>query len=170
MAFFSFFNLNSKRGQFAVEYLLVTAFLFMLLLPSIYILYNYSLQSQEQMALARANEVGYALTANAEKVYYYGSGSKLTLQLAMPSLVTSFYYRCIDKGQPCEIVFDMGENSLGFTTPVPLEMRDDCQIDGIFKKCPFGVTLEDQERFRAGGPKTIVIEHKDNDKVDIKIE
>ncbi len=157
-----------SKAQFAVEYLLVTGFLFMLLLPSLYILYNYSQQSQEQLSLARANEVGNAIVANAEKVYYYGKGSKLTINVAMPTLVDEFYYRCIGE-KPCEIVFKIKESELGFTTTVPLTSASSCDSNPP-KKCVFGTNPQEQERLRAGGPKKITLLHTPEDKVDIEIE
>lgn len=161
-----------SKAQFAVEYLLVTGFLFMLLLPSLYILYNYTQQSQEQLSLARANEVGNAIVANAEKVYYYGKGSKLTINVAMPTLVDEFYYRCIGE-KPCEIVFKIKESELGFTTTVPLTTASapspPCTA-ATPQKCLFGANPQEQERLRAGGPKKITLLHTPEDKIDIEIE
>lgn len=161
----SLFFIFSGKGQFAVEYLLVTGFLFMLLTPTLYILYNYSQQSQEQLSLARANEVGNAIIANAEKVYYYGKGSKLTIQATMPPLVDEFYYRCITNA--CEVVFRIRESELSFTTIAPLASESDSPA---CSKCPFGKNQQDQERFRAAGQKTFTLTHTPDDKVDIKIE
>lgn len=160
-----FFFFSFRKAQFAVEYLLVTGFLFMLLIPSLFILYNYTAQSQEQLSLARANEVGNAMVANAEKVYYYGKGSKLTIQAAMPSLVDRFYYRCVND-KPCEVVFALHDNELGFTTSVPIKADSTCTEN----KCDFGKTIEDRERFRAPGPKTLTFLHDVEDKVQITIE
>lgn len=164
--FFSFF----RKGQFAVEYLLVTGFLFVLLLPTVYLLYTYTQQSQEQLALAQANELGHALIATAEKVYYYGKGSMLTLHGTMPSLVTQFSYRCLG-AKPCEIVIAVGDNELGFTTHIPITSdAQQCTDASPFRLCMFGTNGDDATRIKASGPKTIIATHKTDDTIGIQIE
>lgn len=153
---------NVKKGQFAIEYLLVTGFLFMLLIPSLYILYSYSAQSQEQVSLAQATEVGHAIIATVEKVYSYGKGSKLTLDFTMPALGEEFYYQCLGES-PCELVIKIRENELSFSTDVPL-FSD--QAEKVMDKQYFGKKeTGDRERFVAPGQKTLTAVHAGNNVV-----
>ncbi len=122
----------------------------MLLIPSLYLLYSYSAQSQEQVSLAQATEVGNAMIATAEKVYSYGKGSKLTLGFTMPALVEEFYYQCLGES-PCEVVLKIKENELSFVTDAPLSSD---QAEKVMDKQHFGKT-GDRERFVAPGQKTL---------------
>lgn len=131
----------------------------MLLIPSLYILYSYSAQSQEQVSLAQATEVGHAIIATVEKVYSYGKGSKLTLDFTMPALGEEFYYQCLGES-PCELVIKIRENELSFSTDVPL-FSD--QAEKVMDKQYFGKKeTGDRERFIAPGQKTLTAIHAGN--------
>jgi hypothetical protein len=76
-----------KRGQASFEYLMVTAFLLMLMVPSIYLLYEHSTGAQTEISLMKVKDIGDKIQSGVESVYYLGEPAKTTLIVNFPEKI-----------------------------------------------------------------------------------
>jgi hypothetical protein len=80
-----------KRGQIAIEYILMLALALMIILPAVYLFRNYAYESNENLVQNRIYEISNTLMTSARKLYYYGPPSKTTLTLEMPPQVDNMF-------------------------------------------------------------------------------
>lgn len=73
-----------KKSQASLEYLIVFSLAFVLLLPMIYLFYEYSMQFSQQINTNAVAVIGNDIINAAESVFYMGRGSRLTLEVTMP--------------------------------------------------------------------------------------
>lgn len=78
-----------KRSQSSLEYLLVVALTFAIIVPTTYLFYNYSRESTQEIADAQVTKIGKSIVDAAETIFYSGEGSKTTLELNIPDNVDS---------------------------------------------------------------------------------
>ncbi|MDD5086151.1 MAG: hypothetical protein PHV16_00175 [Candidatus Nanoarchaeia archaeon] len=136
-----------KRGQAAVEYLLVGALLVLVILPTIYFFYSYSHSSQEEIKKGQITKVGNDLVDITEQVYYLGYPSKVTVESTMPEGIVG-----IEVWENNELVFFLEDGSqIPFQSNVNITSNRKCT--GI---CKSNFTSE----FYSPGLKRIVIEAK----------
>ena len=76
-----------KKSQYAVEYLLIVGIGLLILIPSIAIFYNYSIEQTEEAISSRVNSIGRAIVNNAETVYYMGAPSRRTIEQEFPDKI-----------------------------------------------------------------------------------
>lgn len=98
-----------SNAQASFEYLAVLALTLIILIPSVYIFYNQSRMSKEEVADSQINSIGKQVIDNAKFVHYSGVGSKITLDVEIPSGVERIY---VVRGR--ELVFDI-DSSIGKT-------------------------------------------------------
>jgi hypothetical protein len=72
------------RGQSAIEYLIITAFAFLLLIPIVLIAYTQSARFTNDVAAAQVQKVGNQIVDAAHQVWYAGPPAKTTLTLYFP--------------------------------------------------------------------------------------
>lgn len=72
-----------------MEYLLVVALTFAIIVPTTYLFYNYSKGSSQQITDAQVTKLGRSIVDAAETMFYSGQGSKTTLELNVPDNVQS---------------------------------------------------------------------------------
>ncbi|MDD5086341.1 MAG: hypothetical protein PHV16_01185 [Candidatus Nanoarchaeia archaeon] len=102
------------RAQASMEYLLVAGIVLLVILPSIYIFYNYSHRSNVEIGQSQVDNIGKKIVDAAEEVYYLGGQSKITLDLTMPEGVKNMEIWCNQK-----LVFLMEDGSeLSFNSRV----------------------------------------------------
>ena len=77
------------KGQASMDFLMVMSLLFIILVPTVSLFYNYTRSTREQAAITQSGTLAKQIISNAEKVYYFGFGSRLTLELTMPEGVNS---------------------------------------------------------------------------------
>lgn len=94
------------RAQSSLEYLLVVALTFAIMVPTTYLFYNYSKESSQQMTDAQITRLGRSIVDSAATMYYSGVGSKTTLELNVPDNIAS---AVIIDGK--ELVFNMTTSS-----------------------------------------------------------
>ena len=124
------------NGQASLEYLAVLALTLVILVPSIYIFFNYSQESKDNLIDKQLSEIGDEIIENIKTVYYSGEGSKLTLHLNIPDNVNEI---CVQDSR--ELVFvtntNIGESETVFfsdvvdmrfhsSTPVSTDTNDKC--------------------------------------------
>jgi len=155
----SSYNISNKKAQFAMEYVLVIGVLFLLLVPGIFLYYSYSQSSLEQIGTARFTDIGNAIVNNAENSYFLGKGSKITLDISMPSGIDNLGINCKTDYNPpkyCEITFTQGSNEIVFSTQAPLKIKG---------KTGYPVSFEPAQY--SGGAKKIVIITQEYVELDI---
>ncbi len=74
----------SFKAQAAMEYLMIAGFVMLIMLPLVYLVYNYTQESGADIVNAQITKLGRDLVNNAESVYYFSSPSKITLDFNMP--------------------------------------------------------------------------------------
>ncbi|MBI1936429.1 hypothetical protein HYS31_08410 [Candidatus Woesearchaeota archaeon] len=112
-------KLCRQLGQSSLEYLIIVAITFAIIVPTTYIFYSYSKESGQEISDAQAARAGKAIVDAAQSIFYSGQGSKTTLELNMPDNVAS---AVIIDGK--ELVFNIttnfGVSELVFFSPVSI--------------------------------------------------
>lgn len=80
---------RGRRGQVAIEYLLIVMFAFMMIIPLVITFYSESARFHDEVTSAQITQVKDALLGAVEEVYYLGPPSKQTLTLRFPEQITS---------------------------------------------------------------------------------
>ena len=78
-----------KEGQSSLEYLLIVALTFAIIVPTTYLFYNYSKESSQEITDAQITKLGRSIVDSAESIFYSGQGSKTVLELNVPENVYS---------------------------------------------------------------------------------
>lgn len=76
-------------SQSSLEYLLVVALTFAIIIPTTYLFYSYSKESSQQITDAQITNLGKSIVDSAETMFYSGQGSKSTLDINVPDNVMS---------------------------------------------------------------------------------
>lgn len=136
-----------RKGQAAMEYAMIAGFIAALIIPAIFLFYQYTQESVSRVDVAQLNKLGKEITVAAEKVYYLGPPSRLALEANMPKNVknvqvvtgpTGIYVLNIDY-----TAHKVGAQTASFASKIPLR--------GIFAGSL-------KERALTEGPKTVIIE------------
>ena len=80
---------SNIRGQSSLEYLLVVAITFAIIIPAAYLFYSYSKESSQDIIDAQLAKIGRDIVDAAESIYYSGQGSKTVLEVSVPDNVDS---------------------------------------------------------------------------------
>ncbi len=76
-----------KRAQISLEYIMVIAFTFAIIIPGIYFFYTYSQSSAASLSAAQYDKLGQEMITSAVQTLAQGKGSYLTLDLLIPGNV-----------------------------------------------------------------------------------
>lgn len=76
-----------RKGQISVEYIMILAFVFAILIPGIIFFYTYTQESQTQIGNSQYVRMGNDMIATATRSAAQGEGSWLTLDLNLPQSV-----------------------------------------------------------------------------------
>ena len=127
---------TSRSSQSSLEYLLVVAITFVIILPATYLFYSYSKESSYEITDAQITKIGRTIVDSAESIFYSGQGSKTVLELNVPDNLDSA--QIID-GR--EIVFNITTNfgiseivffsSVNLTTISSSCSANICNISGL---------------------------------------
>jgi len=142
-----------KYAQSALEYLLIIALVLGIVVPTTYLLFRYTSESNVQIIDSQINQIGRNIIDTAKIVHFSGEGSKLTLEVNIPEGV---YNISILSNR--ELVFNIstefGESEMVFfsSTDIPITADDrssfECMTNG---NCDLSVIA-------GGGVKKIKIE------------
>ena len=80
---------GSSSAQSSLEYLLIVALTFAIILPTTYLFYSYSKESSQEIEDAQTIKVGKSIVDSAESIFYSGQGSKTVIELNVPETVGS---------------------------------------------------------------------------------
>ena len=81
-----------KKGQAALEYMLVVGVIGIMILPAAYMFFRYSQGSAQQIDAAQLDKLGRELVSTAERVYYQGAPSRTVLEARMPQGVEDIQF------------------------------------------------------------------------------
>lgn len=80
---------HQVKAQSSLEYLLIVAMTFAIIVPTTYLFYNYSRESSQEITDAQITKLGRSIVDSAESIFYSGQGSKTVLELNIPDSVDS---------------------------------------------------------------------------------
>ncbi len=84
---------SQRKGQAAMEYLLIVGLAFVILTPMLYMFYDYTSTLRRDVNLAKVYKIGGTMANTAEQMYYLGPPSKTTLRFNMPDGVVNLTIR-----------------------------------------------------------------------------
>jgi len=113
------------KGQSSLEYLLIVALTFAIIIPTTYLFYNYSRESTQEITDAQITKLGRGIVDTAESIFYSGQGSKTVLELSVPDNVVG---ASIIDGR--ELVFNistsMGASEIVFFSNINMTSASGC--------------------------------------------
>ena len=80
---------HQVKSQISLEYLLIVALTFAIIIPTTYLFYNYSKESSQEIVDAQITKLGRTIVDSSETIFYSGQGSKTILDLNIPDNVDS---------------------------------------------------------------------------------
>ncbi|MBI4150300.1 hypothetical protein HY488_02755 [Candidatus Woesearchaeota archaeon] len=84
---------KGRKGQAAMEYLLIVGLAFVILTPMLYMFYDYTSTLRRDVNLAKVYKIGGTMVNTAEQMYYLGEPSKTTIRFNMPDGVVDVTVR-----------------------------------------------------------------------------
>src|SRR3989338_3781333 len=78
-----------RSSQASLEYLLIVALTFAIIVPTAYLFYNYSKELGHEAIDAQMTQIGRSIIDTAEVIFYSGQSSKTVLDLNIPDNVGS---------------------------------------------------------------------------------
>jgi len=128
--------MTTSKAQSALEYLMIVALTMGIIIPAVYLFFQYSSESSAKIINAQINQIGRNIIDTAETVYFSGKGSKIALDLNMPENVIDIYILA-NRELIFNINSEIGETEVVFfsSANIPITSDDssnDC-VNGI--KC-----------------------------------
>ena len=80
---------SSFSAQSSLEYLLIVALTFAIIVPTTYLFYNYSRESTQEISDAQITKIGRSIIDLSETIFYSGQGSKTVIELNVPESIAS---------------------------------------------------------------------------------
>lgn len=107
------------KAQSAMEYLMIIAIVFVIIMPTVYLFYSYSKQSMDQSVYSQVGEIGRVILNNAKSVYYSGEHSKVVIDAYLPDNIQDTYI-LYNRELVFEIETDSGNNEMIFFSDINL--------------------------------------------------
>lgn len=82
----------TKKGQVSMEFLMVTGFAFLLLIPVLILFLTQTQDINEDVTAAQVNKLGEELVESVNNVYYLGEPTKKTIHAYIPKYVKSITF------------------------------------------------------------------------------
>ncbi|MBI4451857.1 hypothetical protein HY637_00370 [Candidatus Woesearchaeota archaeon] len=79
---------SSRLAQSSLEYLMIVALTFAIIIPTTYLFFQYSKESGQELIDAQVTKLGRSIVDSAETMFYSGEGSRTILELNVPDGVT----------------------------------------------------------------------------------
>jgi uncharacterized protein (UPF0333 family) len=76
--------MSQKRGQVSLEYVILIAFVFLLIIPASFMAYTSYQENRDIIAIRQAEDAAYAIVSEAESVYYLGPPSMSNIVIYLP--------------------------------------------------------------------------------------
>src|SRR3989344_3884182 len=78
---------RQRISQVSLEYVMIIALTFAIMVPTTYLFYSYSKESSQEIVDAQVTKLGRAIVDSAETIFYSGQGSRTLLDLNVPENV-----------------------------------------------------------------------------------
>ena len=111
-----------KRGQISIEYLMITGFVIFLVISILGIALLYTASVKDELKFNQLERFAIKVISNAERVFFEGEPSQVTINAFLPSGVQSIYV--YESNGEYTLVFNLssgsGESVIGFSSDVPI--------------------------------------------------
>lgn len=121
-----------------MEYLMMVGVAFMILVPMMYIFYDFTTSTRDEIALAKLDKIGNTIVNTAEEVFFLGPPSKSTIYYTMPQGVVHaevrgpdilvFYYGGLYDSSSDSL---MNSKQVIIPSNVPLEFDPSADLDSL---------------------------------------
>ena len=119
------------KSQSALEYLLVIALVLGIIVPTTYLLFRYSSESNAEIVDSRIIKIGRSIIDTAETVYFSGEGAKIVVELTMPEGVDDVHILS-NRELVFSITTEIGETESVFFSSVNIPITAN---DGTSAEC-----------------------------------
>ena len=118
------------KAQSAVEYLMIIALTLGIIVPTSYLFFRYSSESNVQIVDVQVTQIGRNIIDTAESVYYSGEGSKIVLEINMPENVEDVYI-IADRELVFKVITELGETEIVFFSDIDIIIAEDGDLTDI---------------------------------------
>ena len=120
------------KSQSALEYLMIIALVLGIIVPTTYLLFRYTSESNVQIIDSQINQIGRKIIDTAKSVYFSGEGAKITLEINMPENVDDIYILA-KRELVFNITTELGKSQLVFfsSNDIPITADDSSSTDCI---------------------------------------
>lgn len=125
------FNKMLKNAQSALEYLMIIALTFAIIVPTVYLFFTYARESNIKIIDSQIDRIGRNIVNTAESIYYSGEHSKTILEFNMPDNIEEVNILS-NRELVFTIVTEFGNTDIVFFSDVNI-ISDDC--DALFEEC-----------------------------------
>lgn len=116
---------RSRRAQASMEYLMVAGIAFVIIVPMMYILYQYTSNLSSDVTDSKLGKIGTDIANTAEQIFYLGEPSRTTLRYDMPEGVydievtgdRSIIFKLGDPSSPKEVVTFANVDIISYLVP-----------------------------------------------------
>ena len=112
-----------KKAQFSVEYLLIVGFALVIIIPVVYYSYSSFSDSQQEIAEAAVNKIGYDIVNTAKNVYFLGQDSRVTVDMTFPDGIQNFDTRVDTLADPDQYFLFIQIHDSEILFPSAVELR-----------------------------------------------
>lgn len=115
-----------KRGQISIEYLMIVGFVMFLVISILGIALLYTASVKDELKFNQLERFAIKVISNAERVFFEGEPSQVTINAFLPSGVQSIYVDIDVPNDEYTLVFNLssssGESVIGFSSDVPMSL------------------------------------------------
>ena len=123
----------TSKAQSSWEYLTIVALVLGVIVPTAYLFFRFSSESNEQVLDTQLNKIGKDIIDTAESIYFSGEGSRVVLEANIPENVVDVYIRA-NRELVFNVTTELGEvERVFFSSPGINIASDDCDADGNCK-------------------------------------
>ncbi len=141
---------KNNKAQYSVEYLMVTGLAFLILVPALFLFYQFSTSQSVEIEQNQILRLGSRMSIYAQEAYNQGLDTKLTLQEQFPGILKNITFDRYNTGLGGEFSFHLypryfsnEDISIGFFVPVNVSIDTENIIWGPGLRTIIFKTLED---------------------------
>ena len=128
-----------KKAQPALEYLMITALVLGIIVPTTYILFRTTSESNVKILYSQINQIGNNIIDTAETVFFSGEGSRIVLEVNMPKGVTNVKILA-NRELVFDIVSELGTAEAVFFSKVTIPIISDDSTAGCINNGNCGLS------------------------------
>ncbi len=141
---------NNRKAQYSVEYLMVTGLAFLILVPALFLFYQFSHSQSIEIEQNQILRLGSRMSIYAQEAYNQGLDTKLTLQEQFPGILKNITFDRYNNDIGGEFSFHLypqyfpnEDISIGFFVPANVSIDTENIIWGPGLRTVVFKTLED---------------------------